>query len=89
MKTKITLKELIAVFDNVTLYYHGNSYKETLNYCFTDQLNQLKRLGRKTELNNVEKQQAIYLINELLYNAYVLGNDLKRTDLKGVQTVEL
>jgi hypothetical protein len=72
------INEFIRIAENVKLYYHGNSYKETLNYSFRDNLNRLKRLKHEkdqekdaTKIKFIEKSM-IYSINEILYAASIL-----------------
>ena len=74
-KNEISLKEfIIYVESNVKIKYHGNGYKETVNYCFIDCLSKLK-------YSNKTKKEKVNIINDLLYYANVLGSDITR-DLK-------
>ena len=84
MKAKITLEEFIQLIDNVDLYYHGNSYKEVVNYNFLDERNNLKRLAAA----NAPRKKIIASINDILYYAAVLNikkiANLKKQGLKQI-----
>ena len=69
------LQEFITYLENYKLYYHGNSYKETLNYTFSDNLNRLKRLAHQ-ESSESRNNNIRYSINEILYCIQILTPEI-------------
>lgn len=81
--TEISIKQFINIVESLPIYYYGNDYKETLNYCRLDELNRLKRLVYK-DGPAARKRECI---NELLYILNITNHDELKEALNGIKKI--
>lgn len=77
-KPELNISDFIDIADSQKLYYHGNSYKEVLNYTYRDNLSSLLRNvvemkeAETPETKAILKKRCIYNINEILNAGVIL-----------------
>ena len=79
----MNMKQFLKMLENVKIYYHGNSYKETVNYCFIDERNRLKRLYYQ----EANKKAMINSINDILYYLSIINPEILETLKKDKLTI--
>lgn len=76
------MKDFLKILDETKIYYQGNSYKETVNYCFIDEKNRLKKYYREDN-----KKAIVNSINDILYYLSIINPQILETLKKDKLTI--